>query len=49
MPAVASDLIAFVAADYAARWPEHAPPTPEEISAFCALVECSVDTPVDSL
>lgn len=45
----APDLIAFVAADYAARWPEHAAPAPEEVSAFCALVECSADTPVDSL
>lgn len=42
------DLIAFVAADYVTRWPEHTAPTPEEVSAFCADVECYVDTSVDT-
>ena len=42
------DLVAFVAADYAARWPDFEVPTLAEVSEFCALVECTADTPVDA-
>lgn len=47
--ALPDELLAVVTADYATRWPEHTAPTPEEVNAFCADVECYVDTPVDSL
>lgn len=47
--ALPDELFGVVTADYATRWPEHTAPTPEEVNAFCADVECYVDTPVDSL
>lgn len=38
-----ADLHAFVAADYAARWPEFECPTLAEVSEFCAAVEFYID------
>ncbi len=39
----AAALHAFVAADYANRWPEFDCPTLAEVGEFCAAVECYVD------
>lgn len=41
VPAMLADpalLHGAVAADYATRWPDLTPPTPEECAAFCAAV-----------
>lgn len=42
--ALPDELLAVVAADYAARWADLPAPTLEEVTAFCADVECYVDT-----
>lgn len=39
----AAALHAFVAADYAARWPDFDCPTLAEVEAFCAAVSCEID------
>ena len=46
---VPDELHAVVAADYAIRWPNLPAPTLDDVTAFCADVECFVDTTVDSL
>lgn len=47
--ALPDELLAVVAADYAVRWPDLPVPTLDDVTAFCADVECFVDTTVDSL
>lgn len=41
----AAALHAFVAVDYATRWPEFDCPLLSEVNEFCAAVSCTVDTP----
>ena len=40
---VPDELHAVVAADYAIRWPNLPAPTLDDVTAFCADVECFVD------
>ncbi|UCV13767.1 hypothetical protein [Quatrionicoccus australiensis] len=45
---IPSELHAVVAADYAARWSDLPVPTLDDVTAFCANVECYVDDAAQS-
>lgn len=41
---IPAELHAVVAADYVSRWPDFECPTLDDVTAFCADVECFVDS-----